>query len=193
MIDISPYLKGVSEDCPQSVINELRLIKVEYLNFDQDVKSGYLLVHQTLAKDVQEIFKQLLNIKFLIQMVKPLSDPLFWDDDHWSDELSMQHNNTCSFNYRKINGKNKLSTHALGMAIDINPLQNPWVKDDHIIPSNASYDPKAKGTFFKDSLAVKIFEEKGFFWGGNFNELKDYHHFERKTKGYEHYFLEKRV
>ena len=69
----------------------------------------------------------------------------------------MQKNNTSSFNYRKIEGKDKLSMHSFGFAIDINPFQNPCIIDANICPKRSKYSKLEKGTILKDSDIVKFF------------------------------------
>ena len=84
------------------------------------------------------------------------------------DSLSMAENNSSCFNYRTIAGRKKLSDHAFGRAIDINPMQNPYNQQNKAIhPRNAIYDPLAKGTLIKDSAAVTVFLKRGWNWGGN--------------------------
>lgn len=188
--DIQKYTVGVSLDCPRWLLEELKVVDVIYLDFNEVKKQGKLVVHQSIAKDIIEIFNDLFEINFPIYMMKPLSNPSFWEGTKWSDKISMSFNNTSAFNFRTIAGKTKLSTHALGMAIDINPLQNPYIKGNITEPAFAQYQANRKGTFYHGSQAVKIFQNRGFFWGGNFKNIKDYHHFERKTSGYEKYFID---
>ncbi|MCJ8345210.1 M15 family metallopeptidase [bacterium] len=189
-MNLQSALYRCSKDCPRWILDEIRLVKVPYVNFDLQSCCGYLLLHKDLVSDIQFIFQKLYETKFPIHSILPLSDPKFWNGQSWCDDLSMNFNNSSSFNYRKIGGKNKLSTHALAMAIDINPMQNPWIYQDKILPKQACYDTSQQGTILKESYIVDLFEERGFFWGGNFNEMKDYHHFEKKIKSYEKYFEE---
>ena len=90
-------------------------------------------------------------------------------------------NNTVAFNYRKVKGSKVLSAHSYGMAIDINPIQNPHIKGKVIQPPNAKYDPKVKGTILRDSEIVKEFIKRGWQWGGRWKSSKDYQHFEKKN------------
>ena len=76
---------------------------------------------------------------------------------NWSDEESMDANNTSAFNYRYVKGTGKLSSHALGRAIDINPIQNPQIKGGKTYPANSVYNVKADGTITSNSFLVKEF------------------------------------
>ena len=113
------------------------------------------------------------------------------DDFEGDDELSMEANNSSAFNYRVIEGSTQLSKHALGLAIDINPRINPYVREDGYYPANATEylerNPKlcrgehADKMLQKNDIAYKIFRRNGFSWGGDWNESKDYQHFEYKS------------
>ncbi len=99
---------------------------------------------------------------------------------NWSDNASMDDNNTSAFNYRNIAGTDRLSRHALGMAVDINPMFNPVVENEEITPKGGKWDHNRAGTLTDDSPIVKKFIENGWTWGGNFQSFKDYHHFDKR-------------
>ncbi|MBR6998888.1 MAG: M15 family metallopeptidase, partial [Prevotella sp.] len=110
------------------------------------------------------------------------------DDYDADDERSMQANNTSCFNFRAIAGSTKLSKHSQGLAIDINPLYNPCVKqrnDGRTVVQPATgrkYANRSKRwpyMIVKDDLCYRLFTEHGFKWGGSWRTLKDYQHFER--------------
>ncbi len=98
----------------------------------------------------------------------------------------MKDNNTSCFNYRKIAGTNKLSNHSFGLAVDINPLYNPYVKTTRnktvVSPDNAAvYADRTKNFDHKidqNDLAYRVFTKHGFIWGGDWINVKDYQHFE---------------
>ena len=75
-----------------------------------------------------------------------------------------------------------MSNHAFGIAIDINPLLNPYVKKNSVEPEGASYNPELSGTITEDSDVVKIFKSYGWNWGGDWTRGKDYQHFEKPKK-----------
>lgn len=159
---------------PDSIIKNLTILDVEYYSFDNKLHRGQLVIHKDLEQDIKEIFQIIKISKFPIEKVIPI---VKYD---WSDNLSMEDNNTSSFNYRKVAGKNKLSNHAFGIAIDINPFQNPAVYNDgKISPKGSKYNIKVPGTIIKDSLIYNEFIKRGWNWGGEWNSLKDYQHFEK--------------
>ena len=162
-------------EIPSSIISELRLVEVEYYSFDDKLHRGQLVVNKKAVKDIKEIFDLIKELKFPIAKVTPAVKY------NWDDEASMMDNNTVAFNYRKVKGSKVLSAHSYGMAIDINPIQNPHVKGKAIQPANAKYDPKVRGTILRDSELVKEFIKRGWQWGGRWKSSKDYQHFEKKN------------
>lgn len=161
--------------CPIAIKKSLVCISVAYWSFDGEEHEGQLVVHKDIADDVEEIFENLKREHFSIQTVIPIADVRF----AWDDERSMGANNTSAFNYRTISGTERLSWHAYGRAIDINPLQNPYIRDEIVSPQGAVYDHKCMGTITADSLVVRLFKEHGFLWGGDWHDRKDYQHFEK--------------
>ncbi|NLO18498.1 MAG: M15 family metallopeptidase [Ignavibacteria bacterium] len=165
-------IKGTK--APQEIIDSISLIDVYYYSFDDKLHKGQLLVHSTCKNEVIEIFQIIREIKFPVQKAIPIVQYT------WSDNKSMQANNSSSFNYRFVANTNRLSLHAYGKAVDINPFQNPVVyADGKISPKGAKYDPKKPGTLRADSRIVKEFEKRGWRWGGKFTSFKDYHHFDK--------------
>lgn len=108
------------------------------------------------------------------------------DDYNGDDELSMEDNNTSCFNYREVPGSTHLSQHAYGRTIDINPLYNPYITEDGYMPYTAGeYIDRDINTPHKidaEDLCCKIFKKHGFVWGGDWNSVKDYQHFQKKEK-----------
>lgn len=92
----------------------------------------------------------------------------------------MEANNSSCFNYRKIVGRSSLSKHALGRAVDINPMQNPYIKDGITLPAGSKYEPKIEGTLTETSDFVKVLLSRGWVWGGSWQTLKDYQHLEKE-------------
>ncbi len=167
-------LRGSS--IPSSVKNNLDLVSVKYYGFDGKLHQGQIIVNKEIAKDIVDIFKVIEKIKFPVEKVVPIVEY------NWSDEKSMNDNNTSSFNYRFISGSRILSMHANGLAIDINPKQNPYVKNGTSIPAGSEYKLKNMGTIEPDSKIVKVFKEKGWTWGGDWKSLKDYQHVQKRIK-----------
>lgn len=164
--------------CPPSIIGRQELITLDYYSFDGMIHRGQIVSDKDLVKDVKDAFKLLKKIRFPIESVIPIADPHF----HWDDELSMQKNNSSGFNYRRIAKTNKLSNHAFGRAIDINPLFNPFIKGDLIQPKGATYNPTRAGTITPDSEIVTFFKKRGWAWGGDWEDRKDYQHFQKPLK-----------
>ncbi|HSW53638.1 MAG TPA: M15 family metallopeptidase [Ignavibacteriaceae bacterium] len=161
---------------PQSILENLRLVDVYYYGFDEKIHKGQLVVHKDVVLDVIEIFELIRESRFPIGKVVPISKY------GWSDEKSMQDNNTSAFNYRFISGSRVISNHAAGLAIDINPALNPYIKNGHSLPENCVYDTTKVGTISASSELVKEFKQRGWEWGGDWKSLKDYQHFEKKLK-----------
>ena len=128
------------------------------------------------VKCFEEIFKFIKDSRFPISKVVPISA---YD---WSDEKSTKDNNTSAFNYRFISGTRVISKHAYGLAIDINPLLNPYIKKGTSIPTGCIYDTTKAGTISSGSELVQEFKNRGWKWGGDWKNLKDYQHFEKRLK-----------
>jgi len=161
---------------PQSILENLRLVDVYYYGFDDKLHKGQLVVHKNVVLDVIEIFELIRESRFPIGKVIPISKY------GWSDESSIQDNNTSAFNYRFISGTRVISNHASGLAIDINPALNPYIKNGISLPEKCVYDTTKAGTILSDLELVKEFKRRGWQWGGDWKSLKDYQHFEKKLK-----------
>lgn len=164
------------KNIPQSILENLRLVDVYYYGFDEKLHKGQLVVHKEVVLDIIEIFEFMRERHFPISKVVPINK---YD---WSDEKSMQDNNTSAFNYRYISGTRVISNHASGLAIDINPMLNPYIKNGNSLPANCVYDTTKAGTILAESDLVKEFKNKGWQWGGDWISLKDYQHFEKNLK-----------
>lgn len=166
-------LKGM--EVPNSILKQISLVDVEYYSFDEKLHRGQILINKNAAKDILEIFEFIKSSRFPIAKVIPAVKY------NWNDDSSMNDNNTTAFNYRKVKGSKVLSAHSYGLAIDINPLQNPHVKGKIIQPLKGKYDVKMKGTILRDSKLVQEFVKRGWKWGGRWRSSKDYQHFEKKN------------
>lgn len=165
-------------------IDELRLVEVWHWGFDGKVHSGELVVHETVAKEVAEIFKELFSLKYQIEKIRLIDA---YDAD---DEMSMSDNNSSAFCWRNATNLSALSYHALGLGIDINPKYNPYAKGDDVQPKGSGIyldrTQKVRGLINDDSdPAVRVFEKYGWVWGGRWKEkhgLVDYQHFEKPNR-----------
>lgn len=162
-------------EIPKSIIKQLTLVEVEYYSFDEKLHRGQIIVNQKAAKEIKEIFEIIKSTRFPIAKVIPVVKY------NWSDEASMNDNNTSAFNYRIVKGYKLLSAHSYGLAIDINPLQNPHIKGKIVNPIKGSYNIKVAGTILKESKLVSEFRKRGWQWGGRWRSSKDYQHFEKKN------------
>lgn len=183
---LAEYITGISYPAnlenPAISVDELSYVHVLYLDFDGNPAEGELICNRAIAQDLVEIFHELYRAEYQIEKIR-LIDTYGGDDD-----LSMADNNTSCFNYRVVSGSSSLSRHAYGLAIDINPLYNPYItynKDQTINVSPAAgedYADRSKAFPYKideDDLCCRLFKEHGFTWGGNWNSCKDYQHFQK--------------
>jgi hypothetical protein len=172
-ITLTQALSG--KEIPNTNTKNLKIVDVEYYSFDHRLHRGQLVIHKDLEDDIKEIFELIKEKRFPIKKVIPVNVY------NWSDENSMRDNNTSAFNYRFVSGTRTFSAHSLGRAIDINPFQNPQIKRGKTSPQGAVYNKYAPGTITKQAWLIHEFYKRGWRWGGDWNSLKDYQHFE-KTK-----------
>lgn len=175
IIDCSySFTEAVSNlNFPNNIKKDLTIITVRYYSFDDKLHQGQIVIHKDLAENVKTIFKLIEEKRFKIAKAIPI---VFYN---WSDEKSMFADNTSAFNYRFVAGTKRLSNHATGRAIDINPFLNPQVFKDKVYPVAAKYNTKVEGTITANSFIVKEFKKMGWTWGGDWKRSKDYQHFEK--------------
>ena len=170
MMSLAEALAG--KEIPEDIKKDLRLVSIPYVSFDGNVSEGRLVVHSELAMEVQELFKKLFESRFPIHSIIPIAEY------NWDDDASMAANNSSAFNYRLIAGTDRLSNHSFGRAIDINPVQNPYCRrDGPVMPHGAQYDVTEPGTITNEIAA--LFKSRGWKWGGDWESLKDWQHFEK--------------
>jgi peptidoglycan LD-endopeptidase CwlK len=175
-VSLEEALAGVNPQCPKSILDKLTLVTVQYYSFDNKIHQGQVVVDKRLESDIKSIFQYILEIKFPITSVIPISNSRF----NWNDDKSMAADNTSSFNYRVVSGSTKLSKHAYGLALDINPKLNPYIRGSKTDPPGAIYNTNKTGTLTNSHPLVKKFKALGWTWGGNWKSVKDYQHFEKK-------------
>lgn len=163
-------------ECPVA-LEDLKLLQLKYYDFNNEIKNGQMVVNAKIANLVLSIFQELFDLNFPIERIKPI------DAYQGSDELSMADNNSSCFNFRKIAGTDRLSNHSYGLAIDINPVQNPYIrinKESAIIEPTAGLEFLNRHNLRPGMLetVVPIFIKHGFIWGGKWDNPIDYHHFE---------------
>ncbi len=173
---------------PHVKLSDLRYLKMLHYNFKGEIRVGEMIVHKSVAKDVRSVFAALFKKKYPIRRMYLVEK--YWAGDSTStDAASIKADNTSCFNYRAIIGSTKVSKHAKGLAIDLNPFENPYVPKH-----NGRWDYSALGKKEKayardrsprehvittEDAAYKLFVKKGFTWGGGWRSVKDYQHFER--------------
>ena len=171
--------KSFKENCT-TPREDLRYVHILHKDFNGESKEGEIVCNVHIAQDLLEIFKELYKANYQIEKVRLVDE---YDAD---DERSMADNNSSSFNYRYISYTQTVSKHGLGLAMDINTLYNPYVKNvegkENVEPANATaYVDRDKDFDHKidhDDLCYQLFIEHGFEWGGDWTESKDYQHFE---------------
>jgi len=178
-------IKGNSyrDNCPIKEI-DLRYIELSYIDFNGKSQIGELIVHYKVAYSVVKIFRELYNIGYPIRKMSLVSD---FDG---SDFASIEADNTSAFNCRNIAGTNRWSNHAYGKAIDINPLENPYISRSGKISHKKSLKYRKRNhtnnttanraMIASNDKARKIFSKYGWSWGGYWKSIKDYQHFEYK-------------
>ena len=160
--------------CPVG-LGGLRLLRLTYLGFDGEAHGGRMVVHKAVAEDVLGAMHSLYHHRFPIRRMRLVD--AFGADDH----RSMAADNTSAFNCRFIAGQPGVwSQHAYGKAIDVNPVENPYVSGGHVSPpaGEAFADrPHSKGVIHAGDATVKAFKAIGWGWGGSWSSPKDYQHF----------------
>ena len=160
----------------------LDTLQINYYDFQGKVQKGELICNKTISKDLQEIFSELYKAKYPIARIEPISR---YDSN---DEVSMAANNTSCYCKRTINGSTRLSKHAQGLAVDINPLYNPCVnlRTGKVEPKagtkyayNRDKRKDIPGRIDRKDLCYRLFTRHGFRWGGAWKTKKDYQHFEK--------------
>lgn len=181
--DIWGRMQGLTyKDNPNIGRKDLRYLRLLHWDYDQQIHVGEMVCNAAIAHELVDIFRQLYLAQYPIQrMVLP-------DKYRADDEQQMRANNTSCFCYRAISGTTRLSKHAKGLAVDLNTLYNPYVvprKDKHIEiqPKTATeYANRNKSFRYKidhNDLAYRLFTAYGYQWGGDWQSLKDYQHFEK--------------
>ena len=182
--DIISRITGISyTENPNISLDDLRYLSLLYVDFNGETRHGEMICNKSIAQDLLEIFYELYKNNYQIESVKLI------DEFEGDDVKSMLANNTSCFNYRVVEGSKKLSNHAYGLAVDLNPFYNPYItyKDGETRISPVGSEAYADRTLDfpykidENDLAYKLFTGHGFKWGGNWNSVKDYQHFERSN------------
>jgi D-alanyl-D-alanine carboxypeptidase len=175
---LAATMTGVSwrPGCPVH-LRDLRLLTLSHRRFDGKTQLGRLIVHADVARELVRVFRELYRSGFPIRRMVPV------DAYGASDFRSIEADNTSAFNCRAATGSSEWSHHAYGLAIDINPIENPYVLDGRTIhPASEPYldrDRERPGMLLAGGPAVRAFTDAGWYWGGKWSNPIDYQHFSK--------------
>lgn len=157
----------------------MRRVTVTYRGFDGADHQGTLIVHLDFARPLIDVFSQLYAAGYPIQRMEPV------EAFDGSDDASMAANNTSAFNCRAVTGGSGWSEHSYGWAVDVNPVQNPYVRGSTVLPP-AGRDhlgrTPAPGRILAGDSTVAAFTSIGWYWGGAWTSPTDYQHFSRTNR-----------
>ena len=160
--------------CPVG-LSSLRRVSLPFIGFVGRLMRGALVVHRSVAGEVVSVFRTLYRARFPIRRMRPIE--AYGGDDFRSIEAD----NTSAFNCRPATGSSRWSEHAYGRAVDLNPLENPYVSGGGTshrasVPylDRSSYRP---GMAVEGGLVVAAFDRAGWGWGGRWSGIRDYQHF----------------
>ncbi len=162
------------EGCPVEP-DDLRLLTLTFWGFDDQPHTGDMIVHADVADDVVFVFARLFDARFPIEEMRVITDADLVAPN------SGDGNVTSAFVCRAVRGGSTFSEHAHGLAIDINPFLNPYLRGEVLLPELAAhYLPRelaAPGQITEGDVVTEAFAEIGWHWGGNWSSLVDYQHF----------------
>jgi poly-gamma-glutamate synthesis protein (capsule biosynthesis protein) len=165
--------------CPVP-LERLRLLTVSHVRFDGLPAVGELVVHEDHARALVRVFRELYDAGWPIRRMRLV------DEYQGDDALSMADDNTSAYNCRRVAGTDRWSDHAYGLAVDLNPVENPYVTGASFVPAEgarfARIDRSARadvprGVIRDDDVVVRAFARIGWEWGGHWSSSKDYQHF----------------
>ena len=170
MISVGSWRRG----CPVP-ISRLRLLTLRYWGFDGESHRGNLVVARGVAWRVVRVFHALFDKRFPIRRMRLIEN--FAADDH----KSMAADNTSAFNGRYVSGTHRWSMHAYGIAIDLDPVENPYVSGSYVSPPQgrayADRSLRRRGMIHAGGKVVQAFAAVGWEWGGYWRPARDYQHF----------------
>ena len=154
---------------------QLRRLRVSYWGFDGRAHTGTLIVHASVASDLRKVFRRLYLAEFPIRRMRPV------DVYGANDDRSMAADNTSAFNCRFVSGTRRWSMHAYGKAVDVNPVENPYVSGSRVQPpAGRAYLDRSNvrsGMAAPGGTLVRAFSAVGWKWGGRWTGTPDYQHF----------------
>ena len=159
--------------CPVP-LEDLRYVTVTHVDFAGTVQAGELVVHADVADAVVQVFSDLFDAAYPVRLMRLV------DDYGGDDTLSMEADNSSAFNCRPVIGGTAWSQHAYGRALDLNPVENPYVVGDQVAPAVGEayvHRPELPGVIHPDDVVVRAFAAVGWQWGGYWDGPVDYQHF----------------
>jgi len=161
------------QDIPDSIQSRLRLVTVRYWSFDSRLHEGQILCNAAVVDDIEDLFETIEAVRFPIRSAIPIAR---WNG---SDSASMAADNTYAFAWRTMWGSSTPSWHMKGLALDLNPRENPAFHHGRISPPDGKLDPKAPGTLSGTSEVVRFLRSRGWKWGARWRRVQDWQHFEK--------------
>ncbi len=182
------YGKSYRDGCPVSR-EDLRYMQLLHYDLEGNIHVGEMISNRHITDVLLSVFRQLYDARY------PIEKMILVDEYDANDEASSSDNNTSCFNFRSVANTNRLSYHARGLAVNINPLYNPYIisgynTDEEKICTPAAgvrYLDRTQDFPYKidpDDLCVRLFKEAGFTWGGEWKYTPDYMHFDCRGAGY---------
>ncbi|HSJ73035.1 MAG TPA: M15 family metallopeptidase [Miltoncostaeaceae bacterium] len=160
--------------CPVG-LSALRHVSLPFVGFDGRPHRGALVVHNGAARDVVTAFRALYRARVPIRRMRPIQ--AYGGDDF----ASIEADNTSAFNCRPATGSSRWSEHAYGRAIDINPIENPYVSGGRTSHRRSvpylDRSPARPGMAVEGGALVRAFDAVGWGWGGRWSSIRDYQHF----------------
>ena len=180
-------------------LEDLSYLKFLHYDYEGKVRVGELIVNKRISDVVLSMLARLFEARYQVKSFKLVDDYFESDSDDRNevDTRSIADNNSYAFFYRKIYGTDRLSNHSSGYAIDINPIENPYLpfRNGEYDYSNLSEEEKKylehrddgrRHVIVHSDLAYQLFDESGFEWGGDWEKTKDYQHFEVDHERFKH-------
>ena len=160
--------------------SQLRTVRLSYWGFDGERHIGRLVVRRTVTGDVVAAFRSIYRNRVPIRRIVPVSAY------RGSDDASMAADNTSAFNCRRVEGSSSWSEHAYGEAIDVNPVENPYIAGGRVQPAAAraylNRSRARRGMALEGNTLVRAFDAVGWGWGGRWTSPRDYQHFSRSGR-----------
>jgi len=177
--EIIEFITGVTFHANTPFTHDfLSYLTLTHFNFRGQRQIGHMIVAAEIAQEVLDIFRDIYRARFPIFSIRLID---YFNAD---DNLSIAANNSSAFNFRTIAGTNTISRHGFGKAIDINPIQNPYIRHGRVLPEagRAYLDRRnvRPGMIVPGDAVYRAFTSRGWIWGGRWTNPIDYHHFERR-------------